>query len=253
MLRRAILILLLLAAPAAAMPGDEAELLVLGFSADGRYFAYAQSGREPKTWYPYASVHAIDVTTDKWLPDSPTSLVLKDREKTTRDARREVGETAPEKRWGRLGLDTPGVTLLERKPGEPIDKGDEVEVTIPSIGPARVRLTPKLLPAEGCEGFAGESVGVVLDILTFEGARIRRLQEDSPHSVHPRLPDRLRHRRGGGAGAQGQGAGDRGGVRGVQGRRHRHRPPLPGRHRRPGEEVDRPGHAIGADGWPPRP
>ena len=178
MLRRAILILLLLAAPAAAMPGDEAELLVLGFSADGRYFAYAQSGREPETWYPYASVHAIDVTTDKWLPESPISLVLKDREKSTRDARREIGLSA-EKRWGKLGLDTPGVTLLERKPGQPIDKGDEVEVTIPSVGPARVRLTPKLLPAEGCEGFAGESVGLVLDLLTFEGARIRRLQEDS--------------------------------------------------------------------------
>jgi predicted secreted protein len=166
------------AGPGWATPGDEAELLVLGFSGDGRYFAFAQSGREPETWYPYASVHALDVTTDKWLPDSPISLVLKDREKTTRDARREVGETA-EKRWGKLGLDTPGVTLLERKPGEPIDKGDEVEVTIPSIGPARLRLTPKLLPAEGCEGFAGESVGVVLDLLTFEGTRIRRLQEDS--------------------------------------------------------------------------
>ncbi|NJL50618.1 MAG: DUF2259 domain-containing protein [Blastochloris sp.] len=162
----------------AATPGDEADLLVLGFSADGRYFAYAQSGREPETWYPYASVHAIDVTTDKWLPDSPIAIVLKDREKTTRDARREAGETA-EKRWGRLGLDTPGVTLLERTPGQPIDKGDEVVVTIPSIGPARVRLTPKLLPAEGCEGFAGESVGLILDLLTFDGNRIGRLQEDS--------------------------------------------------------------------------
>ncbi|ALK08824.1 DUF2259 domain-containing protein [Blastochloris viridis] len=178
MLRRAILILLLLAAPAAATPGDEAELLVLGFSANGRYFAYAQSGREPETWYPYASVHAVDVTTDKWLPDSPIALVLKDRDKTTRDARREIGETA-ERRWGKLGLDTPGVTLLERKPGEPIDKGDEVVVTIPSIGPARVRLTPKLLAADGCEGFAGESVGLALDLLTLEGARIRRLQDDS--------------------------------------------------------------------------
>ncbi|BBF91885.1 DUF2259 domain-containing protein [Blastochloris tepida] len=163
---------------AAAVPGDEAELLVLGFSADGRYFAYAQSGREPDTWFPYASVHAIDVTSDKWLPDSPISIVLRDREKTPRDARREIGESA-EKRWGKLGLDTPGVTLLERQPGEPIDRGDEVMVTIPAIGPAKVRLTPKLLPAEGCEGFAGESVGLVVDLLKLDGSRIRRLQEDS--------------------------------------------------------------------------
>ncbi|KAA5602723.1 DUF2259 domain-containing protein [Blastochloris sulfoviridis] len=161
-----------------ATPGDEAELLVLGFSADGRYFAYAQSGREPDTWFPYASVHAIDVTSDKWLPDSPISIVLRDREKTPRDARREIGESA-EKRWGKLGLDTPGVTLLERTPGEPIDRGDEVVVTIPAIGPAKVRLTPKLLPAEGCEGFAGESVGLVVDLLKLDGSRIRRLQEDS--------------------------------------------------------------------------
>ncbi|NJO54196.1 MAG: DUF2259 domain-containing protein [Bacteroidales bacterium] len=159
-------------------PGDEAELLVLGFSADGRYFAYAQSGREPDTWFPYASVHAIDVATDKWLLDSPISIVLQDRDKSPRDARREVGQSA-EKRWGRLGLDTPGVTLLERKPGQPIDRGDEVEVTVPAVGPAKVRLTPKLLPAEGCEGFAGESVGLVLDLLKFDGTRIRRLQEDS--------------------------------------------------------------------------
>lgn len=178
---RLLLIVLFVLAPAGrlpASPGDEAELLVLGFSAEGRYFAFAQSGREPETWFPYASVHAIDITSDKWLSDSPISVVLKDRDKTTRDARREAGETA-ERRWGRLRLDTPGVTLLERKPGRPIDRGDEVEVTIPTIGAALVRLTPKLLPAEGCEGFAGESVGLMVDLVRLDGRLIRRLQEDA--------------------------------------------------------------------------
>lgn len=173
----AVACLFLTTMPLAAASGDEADVLVLGFSADGRYFSYAQSGRDPRTGFPWASVHAIDVRDDAFLKDSPIEQIVRDRAQAPRDARRRAGEEA-ERRWGRLGLDTPGMAVLERKPGQPVDKGDEVLVRLPTVGGARIRLAPKLLPAQGCEGFEGESVGLTLDILRENGQRLRRLQDD---------------------------------------------------------------------------
>jgi predicted secreted protein len=72
--------------PAVAMAGDAAELDFLGFSEDGGYFAYAESGVQDGSGFPYCSIRAVDSSTGEvvWSTD----LVLEECQDRSQDAER---------------------------------------------------------------------------------------------------------------------------------------------------------------------
>lgn len=70
----AILIALALASPARA--GDGAAINVLGFSPDGRYFAFEQYGEQDGSGALYASITAIEVPTYRLVKGLPVTVVL---------------------------------------------------------------------------------------------------------------------------------------------------------------------------------
>lgn len=79
-----------------AIAGDVAELNILGFSEDGKLFAFEEFGVQDGSGFPYANRYYIDVETDKFVPGSPIRVRLDEEAATVEQARtqaREKGET----------------------------------------------------------------------------------------------------------------------------------------------------------------
>ena len=56
---------LALAAPAAA--GDRAQFDAIGFSEDGRYFAFEEFGVQDGSGFPYSNIYVLDLPADAWV------------------------------------------------------------------------------------------------------------------------------------------------------------------------------------------
>lgn len=76
---------LLLIAPALA--GDRAGIGFLGYSPDGRYFAFDEFGLQDGSGFAYANVYVLDLQTDKWVKDTPVRVRLDDDASTIVAAR----------------------------------------------------------------------------------------------------------------------------------------------------------------------
>ena len=72
----------------AALAGDTAELNVLGFSAEGKVFAFEEYGIQDGSGFAYAHRFYIDTTSDKFLPNTPVRVQMED-ESVGLDAARE--------------------------------------------------------------------------------------------------------------------------------------------------------------------
>lgn len=73
-------LLALIAIAGALMPmrgeaGDYADLAVLGFSPDGRYFAFEEYGIQDGSGFPYSNIFLIDTTSDEWVAGTPIRVL----------------------------------------------------------------------------------------------------------------------------------------------------------------------------------
>lgn len=57
--------------PLAAQAGDRAQFNPLGYSGDGRYFAFEQYGIQDGSGFPYSEIFLIDLDTDRFTGGSP--------------------------------------------------------------------------------------------------------------------------------------------------------------------------------------
>src|SRR5262245_14136735 len=65
----AVFALILLALPTLA--GDRALIEFLGYSPDGKYFAFEQFGIQDGSGHAYSEIQVIDLVADKWTYGSP--------------------------------------------------------------------------------------------------------------------------------------------------------------------------------------
>lgn len=72
------LLLLLTAATISARAADNAERAVIGFSPDGRYFAFEQYGVQDGSGFPYSEIFVIDVNANSWVKGSPFRARVED-------------------------------------------------------------------------------------------------------------------------------------------------------------------------------
>ncbi|HYM98324.1 MAG TPA: DUF2259 domain-containing protein [Aestuariivirgaceae bacterium] len=92
---RAILTLLLFVLSGRALfAADAAERAILGFSADGRYFAFEQFGVQDGSGFPYSEIFIIDLETDSWLEGTPVRVRLEDETQSLETARRRAKDEA---------------------------------------------------------------------------------------------------------------------------------------------------------------
>lgn len=65
------LLVLLIAATTSARAGDNAERAVIGFSPDGRYFAFEQYGVQDGSGFPFSEIFVVDLDANQWVKGSP--------------------------------------------------------------------------------------------------------------------------------------------------------------------------------------
>ena len=107
--------LALLTAPAFA--GDAAQFQPLGFSEDGRYFAFEEYGIQDGSGFPYANITILDTAADKWAAGSPFRIRLEDDTAALTDAR-DAARTQAEPHLEALALTAPVLTVALNGDGE---------------------------------------------------------------------------------------------------------------------------------------
>jgi predicted secreted protein len=70
-MRLALAVAALALTAAVALAADSAEPNALGFSRDGRNFAFEQHGIQDGSGFAYSEIFIIDLATDSWLPGTP--------------------------------------------------------------------------------------------------------------------------------------------------------------------------------------
>jgi predicted secreted protein len=62
---------LLIVATTSATAGDNAERAIIGFSPDGRYFAFEQYGVQDGSGFPFSEIFIVDLDANQWVKGSP--------------------------------------------------------------------------------------------------------------------------------------------------------------------------------------
>lgn len=78
------------ALPVAASAGDIAESTELGFSPDGRYFAFEEYGVQDGSGFPFANIFLIETATDRWVKGTPIRVRIDNEETSLTAARAEA-------------------------------------------------------------------------------------------------------------------------------------------------------------------
>lgn len=107
---------LLLAAPAGA--GDFAAFQPIGFSADGKVFAFEEFGVQDGSGFPYSSLYFLDTEKDAFLPGTPVRVRLDDEAADLATARAKSRETADALIGTHGLLSNPGVLAAFNPMGE---------------------------------------------------------------------------------------------------------------------------------------
>lgn len=115
-----VLTALLIAVPftPVAHAGDVASRHIIGFSPDGRYFAFEQYGAQDGSGFPYSEIFVIDTAKDEWLPGTPIRKLIQDETEKARpeDARKAAAAEA-KPLLTRLGIGKQGETLFSDPDG----------------------------------------------------------------------------------------------------------------------------------------
>jgi predicted secreted protein len=72
-----------------ARAGNFAERAFLGFSLDGRYFAFEQFGIQDGSGFPFSEIFVIDLVEDEWVAGTPVRVRIDDETASMAEARRQ--------------------------------------------------------------------------------------------------------------------------------------------------------------------
>ena len=118
-----------------ALAGDYAELEALGFSPDGRTFAFEEYGIQDGSGFPYSNIYVIDTLNDSWVSGTPIRVLTQSEAplKPTRDQARNQARPI----------------LQARQVGEPGNHVASNPPTEMSADPHRVLFLPRMLSPPG--------------------------------------------------------------------------------------------------------
>lgn len=157
-----------------ASAGDTASLNVLGYSPDGKVFAFEEYGVYDGSGFPYSSIYFIDTVEDKFLPGTPIRVSVDEEGPVGK-----VRETARDKAAALTAkyqlADNPGVIVAYNMTSE-IDT-DPYKVRFYSFVSApphdytnTLVLTEKDFPiSPDCAGFADSYRGFTLTLTEYQG------------------------------------------------------------------------------------
>jgi predicted secreted protein len=121
-----------LAGPASA--GDRALLEVVGYSGDGRYFAFEEYGIQDGSGFPYSNIFVVDLATDSWVAGTPFRYRVDDESVplfgVRAENRAEAGPTI-----ARLDIGVPAQMAAMVGDGALDPAADMLEFGLPGYGP----------------------------------------------------------------------------------------------------------------------
>ena len=185
----ALLACLTMAAGAAA--GDFSTFQPLGFSPDGKVFAFEEFGTQDGSGFPYSTVYFIDTEKDAYLPGTPIRVRIDDEAAGLGKARAESRGKA-ESLIGQYRLaDNPGVLAAFNPMGEAGADRERIEYLPHAIEPtpggsyALSLETVALAPSERCRDITPEGgKGFRLTLVERAGEAA-----DTPVHEDTRIPD----------------------------------------------------------------
>ncbi len=164
----AVLICLVSMGPAAA--GNFAERAIIGFSSDGRYFAFEQFGVNDGSGFPYSEIFVIDLVADEWVSGTPVRITLESESASVANAR-DIARGSVQSTLNQLLIRHPGRLLASAPPTEIPQSTHELsfrrypfETATDTIHTIRVGILD-LPPPDGCEGLDVDIKGFSLQVL----------------------------------------------------------------------------------------
>lgn len=158
---------------AQAAAGDYANLEILGFSPEGRTFAFEEYGVQDGSGFPYSNIYVIDTATDGWVSGTPVRVLTEDKsvalEKTRSQAQDEARPILTARKVG-----APGNHVASNPPTELSADPHRVVFLPRFISPLggdayELALTETNLPAEGCPDMNQPFRGFRLTLKTANG------------------------------------------------------------------------------------
>lgn len=101
-----------------SLAGDRALIDYIGYSADGRYFAFEEYGVQDGSGFPYANIYVIDLPADKWVGGSPFRARLEGDGASVADVRAEARDLA-RATLAELRIDAGAFPIAINADGEP--------------------------------------------------------------------------------------------------------------------------------------
>ncbi len=124
-----LLLALALVLPAAA--ADRALINMIGYSEDGRYFAFEQFGIQDGSGFAYSEVVVVDLVDDKWAAGSPFKVQAESEETALAEVRLEaLGKAQPAFEEHRIGVPVEILSLIGD--GEGNNNGKQINWSTPA-------------------------------------------------------------------------------------------------------------------------
>ena len=174
----------LLSGHGAAMAGDFAEFRPIGFSADGKVFAFEEFGIQDGSGFAFANRFFIDTTGDAFLPGSTVRVLIKDETAGIADARAEAAARSAALETEYRFSATPGVIAafnpLSELDGAPHRlRYTPISLEPQALGPYVLTLEEKPLPpSPSCTAFGPTSTGFRLELTGINGGAAPLLLND---------------------------------------------------------------------------
>ncbi|WP_158541586.1 DUF2259 domain-containing protein [Pelagibacterium lacus] len=173
-----------LCATGGAVAAERAQFDAIGYSEDGRYFAFEQFGIQDGSGFPYSEIAIIDLDTDRFAGGSPFRARI-DTEMAALGEARDAAHAAAQKALTELAIDRPAIPIALRGDGEAAgDEGLALDYAIPIWGldgtEGDYRLSLEIFKApstQDCDWFEGDPMGYRL-IREIDGERAE-LHSDS--------------------------------------------------------------------------
>jgi predicted secreted protein len=115
------------------MAADASFEIPIGFTKDGKHFAFEEFGTQDGSGYSYSTIFAVDLERDLWVAGSPFKAMIEDEAVGLKVARdRSVKSAGFLLR--KFGFDRPARLLMARGLGEVARPGERSEVVWPDTG-----------------------------------------------------------------------------------------------------------------------
>jgi len=120
-----------------ALAGDRAQLALIGYSANGSYFAFEEFGIQDGSGFAYSNIYVIDLAEDSWVVGTPIRVQAPDETVTLVEIRAEAQAKVADE-ITTLGIDVPAALVAMIGDGVANEPAQSLSFGEPGFGAGEV-------------------------------------------------------------------------------------------------------------------